>query len=180
MGKARTKSDDKRTPKHSRDAERPSKGGKGQRDAATVRVMSRRASGVPASPDTDTARGLWWAGAAPQDVQQDGDQRQEGQDPAPGNMEVSKCLPPGARLPCIIRQALSATRQVQEFQSKALPNTRIQPDRRWFGNTRVIGQKQLEQFRDEMSAKVGVSGFGGRKKAVCAPRMHALTPHARR
>ena len=43
---------------------------------------------------------------------------------------------------------------VQEFQSKELPNTRIQPDRRWFGNTRVIGQKQLEQFRDEMSAKV--------------------------
>lgn len=42
----------------------------------------------------------------------------------------------------------------QEFQSKELPQTRIQPDRRWFGNTRVIGQKQLEQFRDEMSAKV--------------------------
>ena len=33
----------------------------------------------------------------------------------------------------------------QEFQSKELPNTRIQPDRRWFGNTRVIGQSQLEQ-----------------------------------
>ena len=42
----------------------------------------------------------------------------------------------------------------QDFQSKDLPNTRIQPDRRWFGNTRVIGQKQLEQFREEMSAKV--------------------------
>lgn len=46
----------------------------------------------------------------------------------------------------------------QEFQSKELPNTRIQPDRRWFGNTRVIGQKQLEQFRDEMSAKVRMTG----------------------
>ena len=42
----------------------------------------------------------------------------------------------------------------QDLQSKDLPNTRIQPDRRWFGNTRVIGQKQLDQFRDEMSAKV--------------------------
>lgn len=42
----------------------------------------------------------------------------------------------------------------QEFQSKELPNTRIQPDRRWFGNTRVIGQKQLEQFREEMAGKV--------------------------
>jgi len=44
---------------------------------------------------------------------------------------------------------------VQEYQSKDLPNSRIQPDRRWFGNTRVIGQKQLEQFREEMTAKVG-------------------------
>ena len=42
----------------------------------------------------------------------------------------------------------------QDFQSKELPNTRIQPDRRWFGNTRVIGQKQLEQFREEMAGKV--------------------------
>ena len=43
---------------------------------------------------------------------------------------------------------------LQDLQSKDLPNTRIQPDRRWFGNTRVIGQKQLDQFREEMSAKV--------------------------
>ncbi|KXZ54741.1 hypothetical protein GPECTOR_4g810 [Gonium pectorale] len=42
----------------------------------------------------------------------------------------------------------------QELQSKDLPTTRIQPDRRWFGNTRVIGQKQLEQFRTEMASKV--------------------------
>eukprot|EP00124_Ichthyophonus_hoferi_P003105 Ihof_evm1s250 gene=Ihof_evmTU1s250 len=31
---------------------------------------------------------------------------------------------------------------------------RVQPDRRWFGNTRVIGQKQLEQFRDAMADQV--------------------------
>lgn len=43
---------------------------------------------------------------------------------------------------------------LQDLQSKELPSTRIQPDRRWFGNTRVIGQKQLEQFRSEMSTKV--------------------------
>eukprot|EP00887_Chlorella_sp_A99_P002078 scaffold21.g2078.t1 len=42
----------------------------------------------------------------------------------------------------------------REFQSKELPNTRIQPDRCWFGNTRVIGQKQLEAFREEMGARV--------------------------
>ena len=27
---------------------------------------------------------------------------------------------------------------------------RIRPDRRWFGNTRVVGQKQLEKFKEEM------------------------------
>ena len=42
----------------------------------------------------------------------------------------------------------------EDFQSKDLPSTRIQPDRRWFGNTRVVGQRQLEQFRDEMASKV--------------------------
>lgn len=42
----------------------------------------------------------------------------------------------------------------QDLQSRDLPNTRIIPDRRWFGNTRVIGQKQLEKFREEMSVKV--------------------------
>ncbi|KAH7621999.1 hypothetical protein Ndes2526B_g02824 [Nannochloris sp. 'desiccata'] len=41
-----------------------------------------------------------------------------------------------------------------DLQSKELPSTRIQPDRRWFGNTRVIGQKQLDAFREEMAGKV--------------------------
>jgi len=31
---------------------------------------------------------------------------------------------------------------------------RIQPDRRWFGNTRVVGATELDRFRDEMSDKV--------------------------
>jgi len=30
---------------------------------------------------------------------------------------------------------------------------RVAPDRRWFGNTRVIGQKELDKFREEMSVK---------------------------
>ncbi|KAI9895114.1 hypothetical protein PsorP6_018766 [Peronosclerospora sorghi] len=30
---------------------------------------------------------------------------------------------------------------------------RVQPDRRWFGNTRVVGQKELDNFRNEMSLK---------------------------
>ncbi|CAG8455675.1 2175_t:CDS:2 [Ambispora leptoticha] len=40
------------------------------------------------------------------------------------------------------------------FQSRIKPIARIQPDRRWFGNTRVIGQKQLEDFRESLGAKV--------------------------
>jgi len=31
---------------------------------------------------------------------------------------------------------------------------RVQPDRRWFGNTRVVGQRDLESFRDEMEKHV--------------------------
>jgi len=30
---------------------------------------------------------------------------------------------------------------------------RVAPDRRWFGNTRVIGQKELDSFRDAMDAR---------------------------
>ena len=42
----------------------------------------------------------------------------------------------------------------EDLQSKELPSTRIQPDRRWFGNTRVVGVRQLEQFREDMASKV--------------------------
>ncbi|OEL33193.1 Nuclear/nucleolar GTPase 2 [Dichanthelium oligosanthes] len=41
-----------------------------------------------------------------------------------------------------------------DFQSKELPNTRIEPDRRWFGNTRVVGQPQLEMFREELQNRL--------------------------
>ncbi|KAL5994508.1 Nuclear/nucleolar GTPase 2 [Asimina triloba] len=56
-----------------------------------------------------------------------------------------------------------------ELQSKDLPSTRIQPDRRWFGmefdnsprfsramlgNTRVVGQKELEFFREELQNRM--------------------------
>ncbi|KAJ2755934.1 GTPase required for pre-60S ribosomal subunit nuclear export and maturation [Coemansia sp. BCRC 34490] len=40
------------------------------------------------------------------------------------------------------------------FQSKDSPVARIEPNRRWFGNTRVIGQKALEEFREQMAAKI--------------------------
>lgn len=43
----------------------------------------------------------------------------------------------------------------EAYQSKAAPNTRIVPDRRWFGNTRVVGAAALASFRTEMAAKSG-------------------------
>ncbi|XP_022133820.1 nuclear/nucleolar GTPase 2 isoform X2 [Momordica charantia] len=44
-----------------------------------------------------------------------------------------------------------------ELQSKELPDTRIQPDRRWFGNTRVVNQKELEFFREELQKRMSCS-----------------------
>ncbi|KAJ2385067.1 GTPase required for pre-60S ribosomal subunit nuclear export and maturation, partial [Coemansia sp. RSA 2603] len=41
-----------------------------------------------------------------------------------------------------------------DFQSKEAAPARIEPNRKWFGNTRVIGQKALEEFREQMSAKI--------------------------
>ncbi|KFK35756.1 hypothetical protein AALP_AA4G032300 [Arabis alpina] len=45
--------------------------------------------------------------------------------------------------------------QSHEYQSKDLPNTRIQPDRRWFVNTRTVDQKKLELFREEYDKTKG-------------------------
>ncbi|KAH9817824.1 NUC091 domain-containing protein [Melampsora americana] len=39
------------------------------------------------------------------------------------------------------------------FQSSDAPPGRIQPDRRWFGNTRVISQKALDHFRTSLAEK---------------------------
>ena len=47
---------------------------------------------------------------------------------------------------CGIKRGSRKTRQ-------GLRRAGVVPDRRWFGNTRVIGQKQLEEFREEMATK---------------------------
>ena len=96
MVKAHTKAEDSRKPKHSRDASRPSKGGKGQRDAATVRqtsVLCRLHALV---------EGGWLrpykailgkrnssAGPAPQNVQQDSKEGQDREDPTSGAVLTS-------------------------------------------------------------------------------------------
>lgn len=41
--------------------------------------------------------------------------------------------------------------QAAAFQSKAIPNARIEPNRKWFGNTRVISQEALAGFREAMA-----------------------------
>ncbi|KCV72408.1 hypothetical protein H696_01804 [Fonticula alba] len=53
-----------------------------------------------------------------------------------------------------VRDRMGNVIREASFQSSDTPAGRIQPDRRWFGNTRVIDQKQLENFREEISQKV--------------------------
>lgn len=38
--------------------------------------------------------------------------------------------------------------QAAHLQSTDIPNARVQPDKRWFGNTRVISQDALNHFRE--------------------------------
>ena len=166
MGKARTKAEDSRKPKHSRDASRPSKGGKGQRDAATVCTFGyaqslhtaadaawANQSSLMCSHSYDKADK--YAGSKAQNVQQDSKEGQGWKDHTSGKSLSSCFLGAILTMPEVLKaQGANTHTGLQDLQSKDLPNTRIQPDRRWFGNTRVIGQKQLDQFRDEMSAKV--------------------------
>ncbi|BFZ53100.1 GTPase required for pre-60S ribosomal subunit nuclear export and maturation [Savitreella phatthalungensis] len=49
------------------------------------------------------------------------------------------------------RDAQGNITQAAAFQSREAPKARIQPDRQWFGNTRVIAQNALSQFRDNMA-----------------------------
>lgn len=49
----------------------------------------------------------------------------------------------------IVKGGVGVGQQVREM----LP-ARIAPDRRWFGNTRVVGQREMQAFREEVAAKV--------------------------
>lgn len=42
------------------------------------------------------------------------------------------------------------------FASSTVPSgmARVQPDRRWFGNTRVIGQEEMDKFREDLNTAV--------------------------
>ncbi|KAI0985921.1 hypothetical protein GJ496_009249 [Pomphorhynchus laevis] len=52
-----------------------------------------------------------------------------------------------------VRNAKGRIIKAASFQSRLTPGTiaRVVPDRRWFGNTRLIGQETLQKFQDEMN-----------------------------
>lgn len=53
-----------------------------------------------------------------------------------------------------IRDARGNIVRAAEFQSTEAEPGRVQPDRRWFGNTRTISQTALEHFRTSLADKV--------------------------
>lgn len=52
------------------------------------------------------------------------------------------------------RDAQGNITQAAAYQSREKPKAWIEPNRKWFGNTRVIAQNALSQFRENMGAKV--------------------------
>ncbi|KAF6844339.1 nucleolar gtp-binding protein [Colletotrichum musicola] len=51
------------------------------------------------------------------------------------------------------RNADGEITKAASFQSREIPNARIEPNRKWFNNTRVIDQKALTEFRSAMAEK---------------------------
>lgn len=43
--------------------------------------------------------------------------------------------------------------QAAKLQSTEIPKARVEPNRRWFGNTRVIAQDALNHFREQLGAR---------------------------
>ncbi|KAJ1561004.1 GTPase required for pre-60S ribosomal subunit nuclear export and maturation [Cladochytrium tenue] len=55
-----------------------------------------------------------------------------------------------------VRDAAGKVVKAAAFQSRLAPGTRarVEPNRKWFENTRVVGQKELEKFREAMAEKM--------------------------
>lgn len=51
------------------------------------------------------------------------------------------------------RDAEGNITQAASFQSREIPNARIEPNRKWFTNTRVVSQDTLQAFREAMDEK---------------------------
>jgi len=55
-----------------------------------------------------------------------------------------------------VRNAKGEIIKAAAFQSKEIPKARVEPNRRWFGNTRVIAQDALAEFRERIGSKIGM------------------------
>ncbi|KAI9831115.1 MAG: GTPase required for pre-60S ribosomal subunit nuclear export and maturation [Sarea resinae] len=51
------------------------------------------------------------------------------------------------------RNATGKITKAASYQSRELPKARIEPNRKWFGNTRVIAQDSLNSFREAMAER---------------------------
>lgn len=51
------------------------------------------------------------------------------------------------------RNAAGEIVQAASYQSRDIPQARIEPQRKWFSNTRVVSQETLSAFRDAMAEK---------------------------
>ena len=51
------------------------------------------------------------------------------------------------------RNAAGKITKAASYQSRTQPKARIEPNRKWFGNTRVIAQDALTSFREAMAAR---------------------------
>ncbi|KAG5944149.1 GTPase required for pre-60S ribosomal subunit nuclear export and maturation [Claviceps sorghi] len=51
------------------------------------------------------------------------------------------------------RNADGKITKAASYQSRDVPNARIEPNRKWFSNTRVVSQDTLKAFRDAMASK---------------------------
>jgi len=51
------------------------------------------------------------------------------------------------------RNAAGNVTKAASYQSRELPKARVEPNRKWFGNTRVISQDALNSFREAMAER---------------------------
>lgn len=52
-----------------------------------------------------------------------------------------------------VRNAVGEITQAATYQSREIPKARIEPNRKWFTNTRVVSQDTLKNFREAMAEK---------------------------
>ena len=51
------------------------------------------------------------------------------------------------------RNAAGKITQSASYQSREIPKARVEPNRKWFGNTRVISQEALDSFRSAIAER---------------------------